>query len=483
MTENVYLVIDVGTGNVRVALVTPAGKVVAIAADVVRYHRDTRYTDALYFEPEALWAQILELCRRVMAGIDGARVAAITSSSQREGVVLLDASGREVAGMPNIDHRGRDFEDILADKDRVYRLTGRYPTSLFSAFKVLGIARREPERAAQISVMVSISEWVLFRLSGKTCYEHAQASETLLYDVENRRWSEELCADFAIDPAILPPLAYAGDVLGDVLPEWAGRFGISPGTKVVVGGADTQLAILSTLPSTDDVVIVSGTTTPVVKIVDQYITDDRQRTWTNSHALKQLFILETNAGVTGLNLQRFKAIFYPNEPYEQMEREILAAIDKGPQCWAALGSLIADEKRPLIRGGFVLPTPLHHELTRGDFAFALLWDLACSIYENYRNLCDVVPHREPYLWACGGGMQSTLLLRFLAGLTGKEIRVRTHFTQSTVAGGAVICNSVLQLAEEMDASFEATLPDGEWDTTGWYNRWKKNREALKLHQS
>lgn len=482
MKQPQYLVIDIGTGNVRVALTQPSGTILKVVTDSVRYRRDPLYPDSIYFDPAELWDQIVLLCRDVLEGVEPDSIAAVTTSSQREGIVLIDKDGRDVIGMPNIDHRGREYEPILKDKARVYQLTGRYPTSLFSAFKVVGYREKYPGKAAQLAHMVSISDWAVYRLSGKIGYEHSQASETLLYDVAAQRWSDELCACFDIPATILPPLVRADEIAGSLLENTAASIGLSTSVQVVTGGADTQLAVESTVPSTNDIILVSGTTTPVVKIVDRYITDDAQRTWTNSHTEKGLFILETNAGVTGLNLQRYKAIFYPNEGYETMAAEIESALASGPHCWAALGSLIAGEEKALLRGGFSLPVPLSHDLTRGQFSLAVLWDIACSIYENYLALCSVTPHEEPYLWACGGGMESQLLRKFLADLSGKEIRVRNNYRQATVAGGAVICNRIFGLSAEMSEDFTSTMPQSENRARDWYEQWKNNREDLKTRQ-
>lgn len=480
MKKNHYLVIDIGTGNVRVALADSDGNILKVATDTVVYEKDPLYEDAIFFDPDGLWEQITGLCREILVAAGQADIIAVTTSSQREGIVLLDADGIAITGMPNIDHRGREFEYLLEDKDRVYSLTGRYPTSLFSAFKVVGFTRKHPADGRKTAYMLSISDWALSRLCGIMRYEHSQASETLLYDVANRCWSEELCVCFDISPAILPPLARSGEVLGEVLPDVARSLGLPPGVKAVVGGADTQLAVMSTGPGADDVVIVSGTTTPVVKIISGYVTDGARRTWTNSHTLPEFFILETNAGVTGLNLQRYKAIFYPNEPYDVMEAEILSvASSGGPQCWAALGSLIAGEESPLLRGGFIFPAPIHHELSRAHFAFALVWDLACSIYENYRALCEVSPHNESYIWGCGGGMQSSVLRQFLANLTGKELRIRDNYRQATVSGGGVVCSRALGLPDETAAGITGTQPQPAWDTAAWYRQWKENRNNLK----
>src|SRR5690606_15733684 len=101
-----------------------------------------------------------------------------------------------VLGMPNIDHRGRAWEAELTDKDRVYQMTGRYPTSLFSAFKLVGLRKVYPNIFKDIACFMSISDWVQYKFSGVCAYEHSQASETLLYDVAKRDWSHTLFAQF-----------------------------------------------------------------------------------------------------------------------------------------------------------------------------------------------------------------------------------------------------------------------------------------------
>ena len=83
-------------------------------------------------------------------------------------------------------------------------------------------------------------------------------------------------------------------------------------------------------------VIVSGTTTPIIKITGEYITDDQERTWTNRHTDERSFILEANAGVTGLNYQRLKEIFYPNEGYDVIEKELTGSYPFSMHCFAGL---------------------------------------------------------------------------------------------------------------------------------------------------
>lgn len=475
--KQAYLVADIGTGNVRVAIADITGTILGVASDDMRYQKDEHYPESIFFDPGALWEQIKTLAKTALAQAGPVTITAITATSQREGIVALDQTGRSLIGMPNIDHRGREWEDITPNKHEVYLLTGRYPTSLFSALKLVGLRNGRNDLWQKVSTFVSISDWAQFMFSGVQGYEHSQASETLLYDVAQGEWSQKLCDQYKLDASLLPPLVHSGSILGKVLPEVAAAFGISETADVVVGGSDTQLAIMSMEPSVDDIVIVSGTTTPIIKIADHYVTDAQARTWTNRHTEHASFLLEANAGVTGLNYQRLKEIFYPNEPYEQIETEVAAIRDT--HCVGALGSLLANEKTPLIRGGFIFNTPVSHQLSRAHFVWATLWDIACSISENYQVLCQVTRHDHDYVWMCGGGVQSPLLRRFIANLLGKKVMIRTNYRQASVSGGVVICNNALGIANLSPETLEVTEPDGDEANGEWYKEWKRSREAFK----
>lgn len=475
--KEAYLIVDIGTGNARVAVCAIDGEILSIKRENVHYETDSNYEDSIFFNPEELWRQIIKLSKEALAESGEVQIDAITATSQREGIVITDKDGNSLLGMPNIDHRGRKWEPSLKDKDLVYNLSGRYPTSLFSAFKLVGVRKVYPELFEKIKCFMSISDWIQFKFSGIEGYEHSQASETLLYDVENKSWSSDLLAQFNLSTEILPELKDAGTILGSIKPDVADEFGISPQAVVVVGGGDTQLAIRSMEPSANDVVIVSGTTTPIIKIVDAYEKDSEQRTWTSRHIDANNFILEANAGVTGLNYQRLKEIFYPNEGYDVIEKELEDATYS--QCVASLGSLIADEEEPLTKGGFIFNAPVSHQLTRGSFVFAILWDIACSIYENYKFLGAVSPHQESYIWACGGGVESRKLRQFIANLFGKSIKIRDTFRQASVLGGVFLCNDALGVKNASPELLEEIHPQDHEEFEKLYQEWKNARKTFK----
>ncbi len=478
--QDAYLVLDIGTGNVRSAIVDASGTILGVARADIRYYRDELYPDSIYFKPDELWSQLRELTGEALKQAGAVNIKAATTTSQREGIVLIDESGKAVIGLPNIDHRGREWEGKYADKSRIYQLTGRYPTSLFSAYKLVGIRERRHDVWNGLSFFLSISDWAAWELSGVALYEHSQASETLLYDVAAGDWSAELCALFDISPKLLPALSQSGSVAGTVQPAVAASLGISADAVVITGGGDTQMAIKSTRPSVGDVVIVSGTTTPVVKLEGDYITDVQERTWTSRDIAEGRFVFEANAGVTGLNYQRLKEVFYPNEGYDVIEREL--AENAHHHCVASLGSLVAGETKPVIRGGFIFPVPVSHELRRSSFVWATLMDIAFSIAENYKVLAEVSGHDAGYIWACGGGLQSKTLRQLIAAVTGNEVRVRHGFEQASVVGAAMLCNEALGIAVEREAGvLESAVATSEGANTykTFYEQWKATREQFR----
>lgn len=478
LQKEAYIIIDIGTGNVRVVVVQPNGAVLGEARDDIRYTRDDLYPDSIFFNPDELWKQLVLLGKQALQQAGPVHIKAFTGTSQREGIVLISADGKSLIGLPNIDHRGREWEAVIRDKSRAYQLSGRFPTSLFSALKLVGIRERKKDIWEKCSCFLSISDWVEYQLSGVAKYEHSQASETLLYDVEKKEWSDELAAIFSFDKKSLAPLMSSATIIGKVLKSKAQEFSVAEDALVVTGGGDTQLAIKSTQPSVEDFVIVSGTTTPVVRLVNHYITDPLQRTWTSRDISENGFVFEANAGVTGLNYQRLKDVFYPNEGYDVIDKEL--AESKYSDCAASLGSLIATEKAPLTKGGFIFPAPVSHELTRSCFVWATLLDIGFSIAENYRVLRDIAGHEPDYVWACGGGMQSRNLRQLIANIIGKKVQVRHGFKQSSAVGGALICNEALKVTDTLlHSEIETEYPQDTEHFANLYSEWKKTREFFR----
>ncbi len=97
-----YLVFDIGTGNARVAVVTAGGEVTSLEREDIEYVTDPLYPDGRYFSPEGIWKQISAMARKVIAKSPHITLIGITSTSQRQGIVLINKDKRHFSVCPTL---------------------------------------------------------------------------------------------------------------------------------------------------------------------------------------------------------------------------------------------------------------------------------------------------------------------------------------------------------------------------------------------
>ncbi len=437
-----YLIMDIGTGNARVSLISTTGIVLQVKTKDTSFLRDPLYEDGWSFDPERLWMDICSLSQEVIASVPTpVEIAAVTSTSARETIILMDASGHAFLALPNVDNRGIPWQNQIQKKDWIYARTGRWVSPVFSALKLVGLRERRPGEYRKIAKITSISDWLGYKMTGVCVYEPAQACETQLMDIQKNAWSEDLCTAFGVDSSILPDLAASGTCLGQVRTDACQQLGLPAPVPYFVGGADTQVAARGAGAQTGDCAIVSGTTSPVVRILDHHFHDPAQRCWIDCYLEPGHYMLESNAGVTGLNYQRFKNMFFPDVPYEVLDAQMEQK--QSFRCMASFGTLIFAENRSLYQGGFTTNAPIAPDLDRFDFALSIVQDIAFSIVSNYFNQNDILPLEIRQLIGCGGGLQSRVLCKTIANLAGKPLNLPTGFIQASLRGCADVCNQSL----------------------------------------
>ena len=470
-----YLLVDLGTGNTRVALVCSDGTILGLRTFFNTYYQDGAYADAQYFLPEEWQAQILRCCRELHREFPDIRPEAMSSAGARQSIVLLDRSGRPFYGLPNIDNRGREYMDTIRDRDTVYRLSGKWVTEDFCAAKLLGLRMRRPELYEQVGTVLSISEWIAHIFTGVSAMEPSQACETQLYDLEKRAWSPSLCAAYGVDRDLLPPLLPAGAVIAPILPAFRRELNMTEDAVFLMGGADTQVALRQTDLATGDIAVVSGTTSPVVTVTEETYYDPLQRVWTDANLGGEDFLVEMNPGVTGLNYQRAKASLAGDLSYGALEEAY--AQKTAFQCTASFSSLLFYRRQSLRRGGFFTRSPMGPELDRVDMMWAVLGDIACSIHEQLSHLTGLVGSERPYVLGCGGGFQSGTLCQMLADLSGRELRLAPGFEQATVRGLVSICNEALGLPDSLSGGGRICfIPRENQLIHTYYPLWLENRD-------
>jgi xylulokinase len=234
--------LDVGTSGVKAVAISPEGDVLATADE--SYPLSTPRPGWAEQDPEDWW-RAAEACLARLPD------APIGLSGQMHGLVVLDDTGRVLrpAILWNDQRTQAECDEIerRVGFERLVELTGNRALTGFTAPKLLWLRAHEPETYARIRHILLPKDYVRFRLTGERAIDAADASGTLLYDVADRRWSEEVCEALEIPLEWLPPAFESTEVAG-AGDQAAAALGVgiaSPGpVSVVLGTSGVVFAVL-----------------------------------------------------------------------------------------------------------------------------------------------------------------------------------------------------------------------------------------------
>lgn len=470
--KDAYLIFDIGTGNSRAAVIGADGELMALAREDSVYHEDPDFDSSLYFDPDEWIPTLRALAHKALEDAPQAHIIAVSASSQRQGIVLIGKDGRTLRGFPNCDMRGAAYVDGL-DWKRIRELTGLDPDGFYSCMKIRGTQKRQPELAEKIGTYTSISDWVGYLCTGKVVWERAQTAHTLVYDIHTDGWSQELCELMQMDPALLPPIALAGTVLGPVKPELIREFGLDEHAVFVVGAADTQLGLVGVQAEKGDVVAVNGTTTPITMVLDHW---REVPFWISPHAEAGEYMLEVNCGATGINVQRLKDKLLSQYSYEELERR---AKEKGlPKMLAMFSEQYQVPGELCTNVGFLFEEEIEMSLEPCDFMHAMFLDVAFQIVSNYRHITALEPSGKSYLLGCGGGFRNSITPQAVADLLGIEVRLPKGFDQASLYGCLHLCNRALGRERLPQAMLRVYEPQENPALRRYHEKWLAYRSRM-----
>ncbi|EFG2693693.1 xylulokinase, partial [Escherichia coli] len=90
----------------------------------------------------------------------------------------------------------------------------------------------------RIHLFLLPKDYVRYRLTGAIHMDYSDAAGTLLLDMGEQTWSQEICQSFDIPIRICPPLVSSEAEVGTLLPQIAKETGMTEEVKVFAGGAD-----------------------------------------------------------------------------------------------------------------------------------------------------------------------------------------------------------------------------------------------------
>lgn len=234
--------VDVGTSSLKTIITDETGNVYALRS--CDYQFDMPHQGWAEQNPDVWYDAFADTMKKTLSasGIDKTDIAAVGFSGQMHGAVMLDENMHSVR--PAILHCDVRSGDIVEDIKRIlpvpeqYRLMKNPVYCGFLLVSLLWVREHEPENFARIRHVCLPKDYVKYRLSGEWRSDCSDASATLVFDIENRIWSEEILRRFDLPVDWFPQVTETTDMIGAVTGKASRETGLPAGTAVVSGGGD-----------------------------------------------------------------------------------------------------------------------------------------------------------------------------------------------------------------------------------------------------
>ncbi|AEV39138.1 Glycerol kinase [Pseudovibrio sp. FO-BEG1] len=186
-------------------------------------------------DPEDLWNTTVETCREALseAGLAAEKIIGVGITNQRETTLIWDRKTGEPVYNAIVwqDRRTSAFCSTLkaaGHEEMFTRKTGLLLDPYFSGTKVAWILDnvegvRERAEAGELA-FGTVDTWLIWRLTGGKSHvtDATNASRTLLYNIGENRWDEELLALLNIPMSLLPEVKDCADEFGTITADLLG---------------------------------------------------------------------------------------------------------------------------------------------------------------------------------------------------------------------------------------------------------------------
>lgn len=440
----ISLGVDIGGTGCKCAAFSAQGEQLAIA-----YTEYPLPAGQVNLPPDLLESSVFQVVAGCAAQLDKKEeIAVITISSFGESFAALDRDGVPLGdillyfGSSESAAFSRLVEQV--GTERFMRIARILPDASYSLSKMLYTQKIAPR---PVWKYLFAAGFICCRLTGRACTDVSLACRSLLYDVRNGCWSEELMAACGIAPDTLPEVVPAGTLVGQILPGAAARLGLPKHIKVVMGAHDQIVNALGAgVEKVGDAVDTSGTCeciTPLFAAMPETLDFQKENFACVPYLENRGYVtyaynisagsvvrwfrdalggyLHTEANLRGKNIYDLLNETCPDRPTELMVLPFLQGMGGTPDVDAGATGLIA---------GLTTRTRLP------DIYRAILEGITFEMRYNQEKLAG---HgiRFNRLYACGGGARSAVWLQIKADILGCNI-IPVQSEETGAMGSAVL---------------------------------------------
>ncbi len=441
--------LDLGTTGCRTFIFDLAGTI--IASDYQEWQ--SFYPSPSYVEQDAntWWDSIKTTIEKAIkkSGIDKTEIVSLSVTNQRETIVPVDIDGTPLHNaLVWQDRRTIDQVEYIKTKigvDKIYETTGLTIDPYFSATKILWFKDEKPEIYQKTHKFLLVSDFIIHKLTGKFFTDFSNASRTMLFDINQLKYSEDIASELEIDLDKMPDALKSGVDIGEIVTE---ETLFDKKTLVVTGAGDQQSAALGVgVVSPGEMKCTTGTGSFILAFLSQPKFDPEKRVLCSCHAVPGTWVQEASIFTSGAVLRWFRdqlghaeciASQEGQDPYDLISAEAEKS-SIGANGILVIPHLVgsgAPHWNPHAKG-IIFGLALGHE--RKDLYRAVFEGVAYEIRKNIEVFKELgIEPKE--LMLTGGGSRSDFWNQIYADVLGITC-VRNVIEESTSLGAAILAAS------------------------------------------
>ncbi|MEI7694653.1 MAG: glycerol kinase GlpK [Chlorobium sp.] len=200
------LAIDQGTTGTTCIISDEKGVILARAyRELTQLYPEPGWVE---HDPDEIW-QTVVTCVEELLLLSDCPIDAIGITNQRETTIVWEKSSGKVVHNA-IVWQCRRTSDLCkqydAEKEQIVLKTGLPVDAYFSATKIRWILDHHPEINPDELLFGTVDSWLLWKLTNSRVHatDFTNASRTLLYNIVEQQWDDDLCRLFGIPASMLP---------------------------------------------------------------------------------------------------------------------------------------------------------------------------------------------------------------------------------------------------------------------------------------
>ena len=450
--QALYVGIDIGTSNTKVIAITSEGEVRHATSRGYPLH--TPQDGYVEQDPELVVEAVVGALKELasMTQADEHLVAASFSSAMHS-VLLLDADNKPLTHVITwADTRSRETAHAMKGTPQayeIYRRTGTPIHPMTPLCKLAWLEEHEPERIGNARRIVSIKEYIFFRLFGEFVVDHSIASATGMFDIFTRTWHAPALASAGVEEHKLSTPVSAQYECAALTGRYAEELSAYHSTLFCVGASDGCLANFGLgVMDTAHAALTIGTSGAVRVTCSEPATDPESRLFT--------YILDDEFYVTGgsinsggILMQWFKDHMLDGEDTSFMaSMEAAGNVPAGSEGLVCLPYLLG-ERAPHWNSfdkGVYFGVSYRH--TKAHFLRAMMEGVSYNLLQIVHAMEEMFGPIQSVL-ATGGFLQSPVWVQILADVLNKPVLTSSMGDASAVGAAfmAMRANGIQKVPE------------------------------------